>query len=62
MMTILIFLLIWWLTGSLVIILADAKLQGWKFFNKIQKQDIPLMILLILGSWISIVIIMFNKQ
>jgi hypothetical protein len=61
-MTILIFLLIWWLIGSLAIILADAKLQGWKFFNGIQKQDIPLMILLILGSWISIVIIMFNKQ
>jgi hypothetical protein len=57
-----IILIIWWFIGSLVIILADAKLQGWKFFHEIQKKDIPLMILLILGSWISIVIIMFNKQ
>ena len=55
-------LFVWWLIGSIIIILLDAKMNKWVFFARIKPRDIPLMILFIIGSWITIVYFLFTKN
>ena len=57
-----IFLLIWWIIGFVIIIVADAKMNNWSFFSRIKPCDIPLMVLYLMGSWITITYILLTRD